>query len=299
MWSDTVDEVLDADQAVGFAYVTPALGVVVAPVTNFAMHDREAGTVAVNTSVGAGRKLERVARNPSVALAFHTRSHSRTSRTEYALVQGTASLSEPIDDYPTTVRERWERAAGRVADGPVGRRWLRVYHRRVEISVTVERVVVWPDLGCRGAFDVHGAPLPEAPPTPQAPPKNGTGSRIAHRRAARRARRMPDLLLGWVGTDGLPVVVPVGIAEVVEDALVLDAPAGLVPPGGRRAGLTAHRFSRHVVGQRQQIHTGWLDADADTIRYFPHTHRAYWMPASRAVYNVAVGFETRRRARAQ
>lgn len=82
--------------------MTPAGGVVLGPVTNFATHDRDAGTVTVNSSIGAWKKLERIRHNPRVALAFHTREHGFTDRPEYVLVQGTASLSEPIADYPAT-----------------------------------------------------------------------------------------------------------------------------------------------------------------------------------------------------
>ena len=60
MWPDTIDEILGGDQAVALAHVTPAEGVVLTPVTNFALRDREAGTVAVNSSVGMWRKLDRI-----------------------------------------------------------------------------------------------------------------------------------------------------------------------------------------------------------------------------------------------
>ena len=79
------------------------------PVTNFGVRDRAAGTVTVNSSVAAWRKLDRIRSNPYVALAFHTREHALSpDRSEYALVQGKASLSEPIADYPSKV-EQWQR----------------------------------------------------------------------------------------------------------------------------------------------------------------------------------------------
>jgi hypothetical protein len=60
-WPDPVDEILGSDHVVMLAYVTPARGVVLLPVTNFAVRDREAGILtAVNSSVGAWRKLERI-----------------------------------------------------------------------------------------------------------------------------------------------------------------------------------------------------------------------------------------------
>jgi hypothetical protein len=170
-----------------------------------------------------------------------------------------------------------------------------VYHRRAAIEVAVERVVVWPDLRCAGTPRVHGTPLPEVAPSPQRAPRGGTGPRTRHERAASRAARLPDTLLGWAGADGLPFVVPVGIDGADDRGIVLRAPAGLIPPGGRRAGLTAHRFTAHVLGQSQRVMTGWLDGDA--LRYAPHTERAYALPPNRTLYRLVVGFETRRRYR--
>src|SRR3954466_5203214 len=94
-WPHHVDEILAADQAIMLATVTPAKGVVLLPVTNFAVRDREAGTItAVNSSVGVSKKPERRRRAPHVALAYHTRRHCfGEPRSEYVLVQGLARLS--------------------------------------------------------------------------------------------------------------------------------------------------------------------------------------------------------------
>src|SRR3954451_25384942 len=95
-WPDAVDEILDGDHVVMLAYVTPARGVVLLPVSNFAVRDREAGTVtAANSSVGVWRKLDRIRSNSQVALAYHTREHAACGRPEYVLVQGRATLSPP------------------------------------------------------------------------------------------------------------------------------------------------------------------------------------------------------------
>lgn len=292
-WPDPVDEILGGDQAVALAYVTPAGGVVVSPVTNFALRDREAGTVTVNSSVGASRKLERIRSNPNVALAYHSRRHGRSDRPEYVLVQGTASLSAPRPGYPATIREHWERAVGPIETGAFWDRWLRVYHLRVGIAVAVTRVLVWPTLECRGEPAVHGAPLCDRSPGPQSPPRLGTGPRIDHERAARRAGRLPHALLGWVGADGLPVVLPVAIGPPDARGIALEVRGDLAPAGGRRAGLTAHAFTRHVLGQEQRVHTGWLGGCGV---YAPHTETGYRLPPSRLLFHLAVGFETRRRA---
>jgi hypothetical protein len=233
------------------------------------------------------RKLERLRAEPRIAVAYHSRAHSETDRQEYVLVQGTASLS-PLD--PASIRAEWEQAAGPIDTG-LWRRWMRVYYDRVMVTIAVERVVVWPDLMCRGEAVAHGAPLPDAA-EPQAPPKNGTGPRIDHARAARRIDGLPHVLLGWVGADGFPFVVPVSVGAVSDAGFAVDAPAGL-PPGGRRAGLLAHRFERYAIGQEQRIHTGWLDG----ATYAPHTETGYKLPASKLLFRAGSGLVTRRGVR--
>jgi hypothetical protein len=292
-WPDAVDEILDGDHALMLAYATPAKGVVLLPVSNFAVLDRAAGVVSsVNTSVGAWRKLERIRRNPHVALAFHTREHAATDRPEYVLVQGTASLGPPVEDYPSTILDIWERFEPWADQGRLWSRWRRVYALRIPIRVAVERVLVWPDPACRGPVEGHGTPLPADPPAPQREPKKGTAPRINAARAAKQAARLPHALLGWVGADGFPVAVPVEVAGSDERGILLDAPDGLVPPGGRRAGLTAHWFSRSVIGQNQRKHTGWLDAGKELV-YAPHTQSNYRFPAFEPLFKLVSGGFTR------
>ena len=292
-WPDVVDEILDGDHALMLAYATPAKGVVLLPVSNFAVLDRAAGVVSsVNTSVGAWRKLERIRRNPHVAVAFHTREHGATDRPEYVLVQGTASLGPPVEDYPSTILDIWERFEPWAAQGRLWKRWRRVYALRIPIRVAVERVLVWPDPACRGPVEGHGTPLPADPPASQREPKKGTAPRINAARAAKQAARLPHALLGWVGADGFPVAVPVEVAGSDERGILLDAPDGLVPPGGRRAGLTAHWFSRSVIGQNQRKHTGWLDAGKELV-YAPHTQSNYRFPAFEPLFKLVSGGFTR------
>jgi len=298
LWTDDVGEILAGDQAVALAHVTPANGVVLTQVTNFALQSREAGTIAVNSSVGMWRKLERMRQNPHVAVAFHTRDHSLSGRPEYVLVQGRATVPDASDPaaWLDEMGDHWERFGGQSHDlGRFWNWWLRAYHWRVNVEIAVERVVVWPDLRCQGAPTVYGEPLPAGSPPSQPAPAKGSGPRVDQRRAARRAARLPHSLLGWVGADSFPVVVPVRAAGAAEAGISLETAAGLVPPGGRRAGLLAHWFSRYVVGQRQRRHTGWLDGDE--LVYAPHTEHGYRLPAWRLAYNIGAGFVTRRNLR--
>jgi hypothetical protein len=302
-WPDGVDQIFGGDQVVVFAHVTPAHGVVLTPLTNTGLREREAGTMTpVSSSIGMWRKLERIQRNTHVAVAYHTREHGFSDRPEYVLVQGKASLTSLSDrSWVERHLENWERFSGPRDVGPIGERWLQAYHWRVGVEITVERIVVWPDLACRGLPEVHGAPLPSEQPKPQRPPGKGTGPRINHVGAAKRAARRPDALLGWVGADGFPIVLPVEVAGTQKHGIVLEAPAGVgVPSGGRRAALTAHSFARYTFGQHQHKHTGWLVANSPerNVIYAPHTKNGYWLPESKLLYRIASGFVTSRGLRA-
>jgi hypothetical protein len=296
-WTEEVDEILAGDHVVMLIYATPANGAVLLPVNNYAAgRDRGTGRLAaVNSSVGGWRKLERIRRNPKIALAFHTREHGLSDRPEYVLGQGRASLSEPIPDYPATIPDRWERFESWSKANALWKRWQRIYALRVEIEVDVERVVVWPDLACKGTPVVHGAPLPGLPPAPQEPPGKGTGPRLDAEKAASRAASLPYALLGWIGADGYPMAVPVDVLGAEREGISLDAAEGIVPVGDRRAGLTAHWFSQGAVGQNQRKHTGWLEAPGESGRllYAPHTQSNYRFPASKTLYRLVLGGATR------
>ena len=170
----------------------------------------------MNSSVGAPKKLDRIRRNPHVAIAFHTRAHAANDRPEYVLVQGRATLGPPVADFPGKFVDNWERLEPWRDISPLWKRWMRVYALRIEVRIAVERMIVWPDLACRGTPEVIGAPLPAAPPPPQDPPAKGTAPRIDHARAAKQASRLPDVLLGWVGADGFPVAIAAQIGATDE-----------------------------------------------------------------------------------
>lgn len=293
-WSDEVDEIIGGDLAAGFSYVTPAKGVVVAPMAPLGLRDREAGRVTVTTSLGLWKKLDRIRSNPSVAIAFHARDHADSDRPEFVLVQGEASFSTTPDSvWLDSIRPQMEHFLGPTKGGLAGR-WMDVYYRqRVAIDVNVRRVVVWPSLDCVGDPVVVGEPLPPAP-APQSPPKNGTAPRVDATRLAREVQALPHALLGWVGGDGLPMVVSVGANGAGEAGADLVVPASVRPPGARRAGLTAHAFEPRMVGQEQRIYTGWLEVGEDgRATYAPHTRAGYKLPASQVLFVLAAGGGTR------
>lgn len=298
-WPETVDHVLAGDQAFAFARVTPARGVILTPLTNTGLTDPEAGKATPFTSsIGATKKFEKLAKNPKVAIAYHTRAHGFSERPEYVLLQGRGAHGPPSDrGWIERNRETWERYLGPRDVGPVFERWLRYYHWRVPMEIEVERLIVWPDLACRGQPQVYGEPLPREDPPPQKAPTKGTGPRINHRRAARRIKKLPNRLLSWVGADGYPVVVPVDVVGIEAGGVILEAPEGVnLPPGDRRGGLLGHSFARYTMGQNQRKHTGWLEVipGSRRILYAPHTESGYYLPTSMFLYWVAAGFVTRR-----
>src|SRR4051795_2440640 len=84
--------------------------------------------------------------------------------------------------------------------------------------------------------------------------------------------------------------------DATADGIELRVPKGLVPGGGRRAGLLAHEFARYTAGQNLRKHTGWLEAEpgATAVTYAPHTEAGYHMPSSMTIYRLAAGAGTRR-----
>ena len=285
-WDDDLDAIFAADLTVGLGYRTPAGGVVVQAVAPIGLRDRERGTVGFTTSLGFSKKLERIAADPRVAMAFHAREHGRATSTRYVLAQGTASVVEqPSDVMRELVRTQAAEYLGPPREGFFWDRWLREYYvSRVPVDVTVTRIVSWPTLDAAGApHDVLGEPLAPAPTEPQRPPKNGTGPRIDVARAAKRLRATAHTLLGYAGADGLPVVVPVEIGADDERGVTLHSATPL-PPGGRRAGLLGHSYRRQLIGLVTRQHTGWLEvADDGGARYAPHTEVGYQAPPNKTL----------------
>jgi len=279
--------------------VTPAGGAVVTAVAPIGMRDREQGTVTFTTSLGFDRKLDRIRRDPRIALAYHAREHGFANAPDFVLVQGEATpLTRPdrrlLEDVIGPQSERFM--------GPPKRgrlfwdRWLREYYGdRVPVTVRVERIVAWPDAQAAGEPRVFGVPLPEAPPAAQAEPKNGAGPRLDAEAAARKIGALPNQLLAFVGADGYPVVQPVQIGAGEPRGVELGS-ARPLPPGGRRAGLLAHRYNAGLVGLETRGYTGWMTVgdDLEHALYAPHTGFGFRAPANKTLLLLANGFLAKR-----
>jgi hypothetical protein len=294
-WPDAVDEVIGGDLTGALSYVTPAGGAVVTAVAPIGLRDRGAGTVSFTTSLGFGRKLERIEKDPRVALAYHAREHGRSGSSRYVLVQGSATvIKEPDREYLEFIGRQATPFMGPPARGLFWDRWLSAYYAdRVPVHIDVHRIVSWPDLRCAGEPEVHGATA-AGPPEPQEPPGKGTGPRLDCARAGRAVMKLPHQLVAFRGEDGHPMVVPVRVASADAGAVHLEAAAGLLPEGGRRAGFLAHDYKPKLIGLAARQHTGWLEVEDGRAMYAPHTSSAFRAPANKTLLLLGNGYLARR-----
>jgi hypothetical protein len=289
MWSDLDDEIIGGDLTAALAYVTPAGGAVVTPVAPIGLRDWEGGTVGFTTSLGFGRKLDRINENPRVALAYHAREHGFATQPRFVLVQGTATYDAHPDPavLADTVRPASTRFMGPPRTGIFWNRWLSAYYAdRVLVTVKAERVISWPDLGCIGEPTVIGGSYSAHDPEPQRPPKNGTAPRVDAVRAGRRLGALPHVLVAYPGADGFPLVVPVNVRTASPLGVML---AGPLASGGRRAGVLGHRYEPKLIGLQTRQHTGWLE---DGV-YAPHTENGFRAPANKTLLLLGNGFMAR------
>jgi hypothetical protein len=277
-WDDELDAIFAGDLTAALGYRTPAGGVVVQAIAPVGLREREKGTLGFTTSLGFSKKLDRIAADPRVAMAYHAREHGTATGTRYVLAQGTARVIEqPTQAERDLVRAQATTHLGPPAEGVFWNRWLREYYvTRVPIEVTVTRILTWPALDAAGTPDVAaGEPLPAQAAEPQRPPKNGTAPRIDVARAYKRLRSAAHILLGYAGADGAPVVVPVELGAADQSGIALRCATPL-PRGGRRAGLLGHTYKPRLIGLETRQHTGWLEVSEDAgARYAPHTEVGY------------------------
>jgi hypothetical protein len=289
-WAAEVNDVITGDITVAVAYLTPAGGAVVTAVAPCGISRPELGELGFTTSLGFSKKLERMITSPQVALAYHARDHGFSASPLFVLAQGSARVDlEPSPDRLMALAPQVTRYLGAPRRGPVWDRLLREYYQeRVFVDVAVNRVAVWPDLSASGELAVTGPAWP-GPAAPQSPPRNGTGPRVDVGKAAGQIATLPHRVLAYRGADGFPVVVPVQLAGHDADGLRLAVAGGLLPPGGRRAGLLAHSYRPQLVGLSTRAFTGWLEVSDGDVVYAPHTSRGFLAPPRKNLLLISNG----------
>ncbi|WP_199516340.1 hypothetical protein [Nucisporomicrobium flavum] len=284
-WPDEVQSVFAGDLVTVSAYLTPAGGAVVVPVSPIGLVDREAGSLALTTSLAFPAKVRRLLQEPRIAMAYHTRDQGFATSSRFVLAQGTAVVpAEPSPERLAVVTEQAEKFFG---DLPTGRFWtwaMREYiEYRLIIDIPVSRIVSWPDLAAAGTPEVFGA-VPSGPPEPQDPPAKGTGPRVDTAKVARQAGKMPHQVIAYRGGDGYPVIAPVRVTGHSDRGLHLDVTPGLLPPGGRRAGFAAHAFRPQAAGVSNRVGTGWLEVTEGAAVWAPHTAGGFSSPPNKTLH---------------
>ncbi|MER7682500.1 hypothetical protein [Streptomyces sp. NPDC096934] len=289
-WPQSADAVIRGDLTVAVAYLTPAGGAVITSVSPVGLGDRENGVLGFTTSLGFPKKLERILRDPHVAVAYHTREHGFASDDTYVLAQGTASVDlRPSPGRLQDLMRASEPFLGETKRGLVWDWLLREYHQeRVFVDIGLERIALWDNLAARGAESIIGTAWPRIP-APQKPPKNGTEPRVDTSALKRQLHGLPHRLIAYRGADGYPVILPAKIIKVDATGLHLDIPSGPLPLGGRRAGFLAHSFNPQCVGLGMRTLTGWLEITDDGALYSPHTSKGLAAPPYKTLLTVSNG----------
>jgi hypothetical protein len=301
-WPAEVDRVLGGDVVVAVGTSTPEGGVVVNPVPTLGMRDRDAGTVSFVTAgrsaLGARVGPDRLAIDPRVAVAYHTRRHGHVHIPGHVLVQGRAEVRSLGDPERRALLERREEHLGRpAARGRFWGWWLEPDDRDlIVVDVHVDRLLWWADDDRGEETVVLGVPPPAGDPPSQPPPDAPVRPRVPMRKLRRVAGR-PHRVLGVLDAEGSPLLVPVGISHVGGSELRLTASSSLLPQGQRRAGLLIHEFHPRLVGARASACTGWLRVVGDLIKWTPHSHRGRVLPPNETLLRLAEGAEARRRRR--
>ncbi|MFD4872941.1 hypothetical protein ACFWOB_06175 [Streptomyces sp. NPDC058420] len=114
------------------------------PVSPVGLGQRDLGTLGFTTSLAFGRKLERIIRDPRIAVAHHAREHGSATSQVFVLAQGTASVDlTPSTERITEVVRRMEHYLGETKRCPLWDRLLREYHwERVVVDFAVQRLGV-------------------------------------------------------------------------------------------------------------------------------------------------------------
>src|SRR5438445_602807 len=113
------------------------------------LRDREAGTVTLTTSLGLWKKLDRVRRNPGVAVAYHAREHGVSDRPGFVLVQGRASFSaKPDRAWLESITPNWDRFLVPRSGGVLGRLLDVHYSPHTKAGYRLPRSKLLYNLGC-------------------------------------------------------------------------------------------------------------------------------------------------------
>lgn len=215
-----------------------------------------ATTIDVTTGLGYPKKADDAKKNPRVSLLFSEPKGSSLDQPPMVLVTGTAVVDDGDLDR-NRVRYRRE-SAQKIPGLPTNRvpaalqRFASWYFTRIYIHVDPRSVIVWPAGNPAVEPLIFGDPPPATAPEPPAPGDTpGTASGLTSpERLDDLGSRFPTAAVSWVGADGYPLAVRVGVdREPGTDRVRLTSqPAGLTLAQGP-ACLTAHDHGERLRWQ--------------------------------------------------
>ena len=246
------------------------------PMAPLGLRDRDAGTVTVTSSLGLPKKLERIRRNPSVALAYHAREHGDSDSPLYVLVQGTATMDEgPNRAWLESITPQWEHFLGPRHGGPLGRFMDIYYWQRIAITVQVRRITVYD--GTSAPPRVLGEDLPTAPPAQRAP-KQGTAPPGGHGQDRDPGPEAPPHVAGMgSGPTGCPWW-PASVPRTPPNVASAWCPATHPCPRAAAGRVSPHTHSKSTWSVRNNVCTPAGSRLTGPRRCTPHTPR----PATRS-----------------
>ncbi len=306
VWSDEVDAILGGDLTAGLAYVTPAGGVVLTAVAPIGLRDRDRGTVGFTTSLGFGRKLERIAADPRVALAYHTREHGQSAQPGLVVVQGRAAVEPDRPELRDQITSQAAAHLGAIKQGWFWDRWLSAYYAdRVVLTVTVERILRWAETRGAGAPTVIGPALPPSPSS-QPPPAKGTAARASTSNGSPSGSGpVTACSHGGVPTATRSSSPSTGSRPARACSRSMP-PRPSRPRAGGGPPCSPMTTGPSSSGCAAGTTLGWLEAgpadgDRDGLRFAPHTVGGFVAPPNKTLLLLANGYLARRglkRARA-
>lgn len=300
-WPNEAIDIMRGDVVAGFAATTRWGSVSLAPVCPLGMVDDETGTIRTSVPLAFSDKLRRLAEAPQAALAFFRREHGLSTQPGFVLAQGHVTFPDAVpDDHLDELLELAPAYLGQFEVGRVLRSLggAAYYEQRLPVTMHVQRLRVWDDESASGPSAVTGDGLPEGPPTPQLPPKQGTDPLVPVSKYAKQLRRGNDHLIGFVDTDGLPTVLPI---EPMVDADRVRFERSDLPPGGRRAALMGYWYNRRLHGQGALMARGWLEVTDDGATFAASSRQQFNTPSGSFVQTkvlpVGLGFMYRKAVR--
>jgi hypothetical protein len=257
--SPDVARVVDAYRTCEFATVTRSGTAIAWPA--IPLHDPDAGTFTLTTTVALPTKALNIRREPRVSLLFSDPTGSGLTSPPQVLVQGRATCPDVVVTRPDGLERYWARLLSRQPGGrayganALTRRMMDWYYFRLVITVSPEVVSVREPL-------LRGDRL--AP---------GIGQ-------LKELRHYQDTVLSWVDADGRPTSTRLRPSPLPDGRLALPAVPGL---RAGAASVLGHFHDEQLWSLRSFVSVGSVTAEQDGWAFTPERYLPGTSPDPRAL----------------